>query len=116
MVEKQARFTLMISKLIQKANEMGYQMTFAEAYRPPDVAKLYASQKRGIANSLHCQRLAVDFNIFRDGKWLKKGEDYEDLGKYWESIGGSWGQRFIDSFGNPNPDGNHFSLEHNGVK
>ena len=31
-----------------------------------------------------------------------------ELGEYWESIGGSWGGRFND--------GNHYSLEHNGVK
>ena len=116
MVEKQSRFALMIANLIQKANHIGYKVTFAEAYRPPDVAKLYAKEKKGISNSLHCQRLAVDLNVFKNGVWLKKGEDYEDLGKYWESIGGCWGQRFLDSFGRPNPDGNHFSLEHNGIK
>ncbi|HAO1973206.1 TPA: M15 family peptidase, partial [Escherichia coli] len=31
-------------------------------------------------------------------------------GEYWESIGGTWGGRFSRA------DGNHFSLEHNGVK
>ena len=108
MVEKQSKFTNMIADLIKKSYELGYQMTFAEAYRPPDVAKIYASQGRGIVNSLHCQRLAVDFNIFKDGKLLTDGKDFEDLGKYFESIGGAWGGRFKD--------GNHFSLEHNGVK
>ncbi|HBJ0947911.1 TPA: M15 family metallopeptidase, partial [Escherichia coli] len=32
-------------------------------------------------------------------------------GEYWESLGGSWGGRFKSR-----PDGNHFSLEHNGVR
>jgi len=108
MVEKQAKFTLMIAKLIEKANEMGYKMTFAEAYRPPELAELYAKQGRGIRNSLHRERLAVDFNVFKNGKYLMKGADFEDLGKWWESQGGTWGGRFND--------GNHFSLEHNGVK
>jgi hypothetical protein len=108
MVEKQAKFTQMISVLIKKANELGYQLTFAEAYRPPFVAQMYATSGKGIKNSLHTQRLAVDFNVFKNGNLLKDGNDYEDLGKYWESIGGTWGGRFND--------GNHFSLEHNGVK
>lgn len=108
MVEKQSKFVNMISDLIKKSYDLGYQMTFAEAYRPPDVAQLYEKQGRGIANSLHTQRLAVDFNIFKDGKLLTDGQSFEDLGKYWEGIGGTWGGRFKD--------GNHFSLEHNGVK
>ena len=108
MVDKQSKFTMMISDLIKKSYELGYQMTFAEAYRPPDVAQLYAKQGRGIANSLHSQRLAVDFNVFKDGKLLSNGKNFEDLGKYWESIGGTWGGRFND--------GGHFSLEHNGIK
>lgn len=108
MVEKQAKFVKMISDLIKKSYDLGYQMTFAEAYRPPDVADLYAKQGRGIKNSLHTQRLAVDFNIFKNGQLLTTGDQFEDLGKYWESLGGSWGGRFKD--------GNHFSLEHNGVK
>lgn len=108
MVEKQAKFTLMIANLIKKADEMGYQLTFAEAYRPPELAELYAKQGRGIRNSLHCQRLAVDFNVFKNGKYLKSGKEFEDLGVWWESQAGTWGGRFND--------GNHFSLEHNGVK
>ncbi len=108
MVEKQSKFSRLIADLIKKSYDLGYQMTFAEAYRPPDVAKLYAKEGRGIANSLHCQRLAVDFNIFKDGKLLTNGKDFEDLGEYFESIGGTWGGRFND--------GGHFSLMHNGVK
>lgn len=108
MVDKQSKFAAMIADLIKKSYDLGYQMTFAEAYRPPDVAQLYAKQGRGISNSLHSQRLAVDFNVFKDGKLLSNGKDFQDLGECWESIGGTWGGRFND--------GGHFSLEHNGVK
>lgn len=108
MVEKQSKFTQMISDLIKKSYDLGYQMTFAEAYRPPEMAEIYAKDGRGIKNSLHCKRLAVDFNVFKNGNLLTDGKDFEDLGKYWESLGGSWGGRFKD--------GNHFSLEDNGVK
>lgn len=106
--EKQAKFTQMIGEFIAKAYPMGYQLTFGEAYRTPEQAELNAKKGIGIKNSLHTIRLAVDFNVFKNGYWLKEGKEFEDLGKVWESMGGSWGGRFKD--------GNHFSLEHEGRK
>jgi hypothetical protein len=35
---------------------------------------------------------------------------YRPLGEKWEAMGGTWGGRFS------HPDGNHFSLEHEGVR
>lgn len=106
--EKQSRFVKLLATLIEKAYDLGYELTLAEAYRPPELAKLYQQQGRGIANSLHTQRLAIDLNVFRQGQLLVDGSTFEALGQFWESIGGTWGGRFKD--------GNHFSLEHNGVK
>ncbi|CAB5587654.1 MULTISPECIES: M15 family metallopeptidase [Providencia] len=106
--EKQALFTVMIAKLIFWADEHGYRLTFGEAYRTPEQAAANAKSGKGIKNSLHTQRLAVDFNLFKNGVWLTKSTDHQPLGEYWESIGGTWGGRFND--------GNHYSLEHNGVK
>ncbi|MEY0965508.1 M15 family metallopeptidase [Providencia alcalifaciens] len=106
--EKQALFTVMIAKLILWANERGYQLTFGDAYRTPEQAAANAKSGKGIKNSLHTQRLAVDFNLFKNGVWLTKSTDHQPLGEYWESIGGTWGGRFND--------GNHYSLAHNGVK
>ena len=109
LLQKQQEFVLMISKLIQFAYENDYRLTFGDAYRDPRVhgdvgiKKSYSS-----ANSLHKSRLAVDFNLFKDGKFLTSTEDHRPLGEYWESLGGSWGGRFND--------GNHYSLEHNGRK
>ena len=106
--EKQALFTVMIAKLIFWADERGYRLTFGEAYRTPEQAALNAKNGTGIKNSLHTERLAVDFNLFINGEWRRDTPSYLPLGEYWESIGGTWGGRFND--------GNHFSLEHNGVK
>lgn len=106
--EKQSRFVKMLPLLINKASQLGYDLTLAEAYRPPETAKLYSEQGRGIQNSLHTQRLAIDLNVFLQGVLLTSGEKFQDLGEYWESIGGTWGGRFKD--------GNHFSLSHGGVK
>ncbi|HEI9768601.1 TPA: M15 family metallopeptidase [Morganella morganii] len=108
--EKQSLFTVMIAQLILWANDHGYRLTFGEAYRTPEQAKLNAKSGKGISNSLHTQRLAVDFNLFIGGQYKTDTPSYLPLGEYWESIGGTWGGRFS------RPDGNHFSLEHNGVK
>lgn len=107
--EKQRRFTWMISKLIEYAYQQGYELTFGDAYRDPRVHG-HVGDKRSYssANSLHKDRLAVDFNLFRSGKYLTATEDHRKLGEYWESLGGVWGGRFND--------GNHYSLEHGGRK
>lgn len=106
--EKQRKFTRMIGELIAWAYANGFQLTFGEAHRPQVTADWYASQGKGIKNSLHTKRLAVDFNVFKNGEFLTSGDQFKALGEFWESIGGTWGGRFND--------GNHFSLEHEGVK
>ena len=106
--DKQRLFTRKIGLLIAFAYERGYELTFSEAYRTPEQAALNAERGTGITNSLHTQRLAVDFNLFRDGRYLTNTEDHRELGEFWESIGGTWGGRFND--------GNHYSMEHQGSK
>ncbi|EJZ0211713.1 M15 family metallopeptidase [Escherichia coli] len=108
--EKQQLFAVMIADLIHWAQEHGYRLTFGEAYRTPEQAALNAKTGKGIRNSLHTLRLAVDFNLFINGECQTDTDAYRPLGEYWESIGGTWGGRFSRA------DGNHFSLEHNGVK
>ncbi|KHT36618.1 M15 family metallopeptidase [Pectobacterium carotovorum] len=111
LLDKQQRFTEMVAELIAWAATQGYELTFGEAHRTPEQAKLNAQSGKGIANSLHTQRLAVDLNLFINDEYKTRTEDYLPLGEYWESLGGSWGGRFKSR-----PDGNHFSLEHNGVR
>lgn len=108
--EKQQQFTVMIGQLITCAEKLGYGLTFGEAYRTPEQAALNAKKGSGIRNSLHTQRLAVDFNLFINGTYQTDSMAYRQLGEFWESIGGSWGGRFSK------PDGNHFSLEYNGIR
>ncbi|HFJ4332287.1 M15 family metallopeptidase [Serratia liquefaciens] len=109
--EKQQLFTKLIAQLILWADEKGYRLTFGEAYRTPEQAALNAKKGSGISNSLHTKRLAVDLNLFINGQYQTNSTAYLPLGEFWESIGGSWGGRFRDR-----PDGNHFSLEHEGVR
>lgn len=109
--EKQATFTVMVAQLIIWAEQQGYQLTFGEAYRTPEQAEHYAKSGKGIKQSLHTLRLAVDFNLFIKGIYQTETNAYQPLGEYWEGLGGSWGGRFKSR-----PDGNHFSLQHNGVR
>lgn len=98
--EKQSKFVAMIAQLIEFAYAHGYELTFGDAYRDPRVPY-------GHSRSLHRKRLAVDFNLFRNGVYLPRSSDHAELGEFWESIGGTWGGRFDD--------GNHYSLEHDGM-
>lgn len=99
--EKQQQFAHMVALLILHAEQLGYRVTFGDAYR--DSRCPYGSEV-----SLHRKRLAVDLNLFKDGTYLFATVDHQPLGEYWESIGGTWGGRFND--------GNHYSLEYEGVK
>jgi hypothetical protein len=109
--EKQRAFTKLVGLLILYAYEQGLELTFGEAYRSKEEAARLAKTGKGIKSSLHCDRLAVDLNLFKDGVYLTKSEDYRPLGKFWESLGTEevrtvWGGRFKD--------GNHFSIKHEG--
>jgi len=107
--QKQRKLTRMIAQLIVFAYDNGYELTFGDAYRDPRVHGNVGQKKSySAASSLHKERLAVDFNLFRDGVYLTSTEDHRPLGEFWESIGGTWGGRFND--------GNHYSLEHGGRK
>ncbi|QDB70879.1 hypothetical protein [Pseudomonas virus PBPA162] len=107
--QKQRRFTRMIGLLIEYAYTNGYELTFGDAFRDPRLhGEVGVKKGYGHASSTHKSRLAVDFNLFKDGKFLTSSEDHKPLGEYWESLGGTWGGRFND--------GNHYSLEHNGFK
>lgn len=104
MSQQQEQFTQMVGKLIGMAGGLGLGLTFGEAWRPQWVASEYEKRGIGKKNSFHIRRLAVDFNLFKNGVWLKASEDHAPLGEYWESIGGTWGGRFKKA------DGNHYSL------
>lgn len=112
LVDKQDFFTGKLAELIRFAQDNGYQVTLGEAWRPDVTAEYYAKVGKGIANSLHTKRLAIDLNVFREGALLS-APGYTELGEWWEKQSTptykcTWGGRFNDA--------NHFSLEHEGVK
>jgi len=96
--QTQSLFARKVADLIIKAHDLGYEITLGDAYRDPRIPRCY-----GVANSFHKKRLAIDINLFKDGKYLINTEDHKQLGEWWESQGGTWGGRFKI------PDGNHYS-------
>ena len=91
--QNQSHFVKMLSLLLDYANLQGYEITLGDAFAT-------SGHKD---DSFHYKRLAIDLNLFKDGKYLTETDDHRPLGLFWESIGGTWGGRF------KNPDGNHYS-------
>lgn len=121
---KQFIFTRSLSKLLIKANALGYEVTIGEVWRTQEQAALNAQTGAGIKNSVHCLRLAVDLSLFKSGALLKESEPYEDLADYWKGLSSAnvqfrWGGDFrgFDSRGMdiPKPDIYHYSILHLGV-
>ena len=110
--EKQRLFVRLSAEFDLWCYEHGYELTDGEAYRTPEQAALNAAKGTGISNSLHTKRLARDKNLFIAGVYQTDSEAYRPLGEKWESMHPlcRWGGRF------KKPDGNHFSIEHEGVK
>lgn len=109
--EKQRLFARLVGQLINYAYANGYELTFGDAYRDPrvhgdvGVKKSYSS-----ANSVHKDRLAVDFNLFVGGVYQTSSEAHSKLGAHWKSLHPDcrWGGDFST------PDGNHYSIVYGG--
>ncbi len=113
--QKQTAFSVLLGKLILMANYMGYEVSMGEAWRSDETAGLDAKEGKGISNSLHRLRLAVDICLFKSGDYLTETKDYEPLGTWWknqssEDLKCCWGGDFSK------PDGNHFSVAHQGAE
>lgn len=107
--EKQSKFARMVADLLDKAHELGFEVTLGDAYRDPRLhGGLGVKKGYGHSKSCHKLRLAIDLNLFKDGEFLQTSDAHKPLGEWWESQGGTWGGRFHD--------GNHYSLEHEGMK
>ena len=103
---RQSLFASMVAKLIQYVESQGYELTLGETWRPDWVAQEYARRRVGSPNSLHCERLAIDINLFKDGQYLYKTEEYAWLGEWWKNLhpDNRWGGDISRM-----KDGNHFS-------
>lgn len=129
--EKQSLFLFNIHLLIEWAYRNGFELTFGEAWRTKSqvllnyygfdvkeseedneiLAFVQRASTSKTLSSRHPQRLAIDFNIFRNGLLINSPVDIKPLGDYWVSLhtdnvwGGDWNRNnsiidetFIDAY------------------
>ena len=103
--KNQSIFALNISKLIIYAYESGYEITLGEAYRTKSQQYLYfegyniiklgsdlklakTDPKSKTMFSKHLKKLALDINVFKDGRLLDKNDKelFKPLAEYWKSL------------------------------
>jgi hypothetical protein len=111
LITKQSDFARLVASLLTRAFEMGYQVTLGDAYRDPRVHSAFGVVGGyGRSKSCHKLRLAIDLNLFKDGKFLSTTEDHRPLGEWWaeQDPRCRWGGLFND--------GNHYSFEHEGAQ
>lgn len=107
--QKQSRFARKAAQLILHAFDCGYEVTLGEAWRTPEQAKLNFLHGIGTAGSLHIERLAIDLNLFKDGRYITDDEGHKALGSWWKALGPDyrWGGDFKKDF-------NHYSIAYEG--
>ena len=110
---KQSLFVKLLADLLVYAHLGGWEFTLGEAH-VINPRKTRAGKKvvDGVhmKGSLHYQRLAIDLNLFVNGRYIRSSTHpaYVQLGTYWESLHPlcRWGGRFHDA--------NHFYITHAG--
>lgn len=131
--DHQVLFARLIPRLVDHAFHLGFECTMGELYRSDEQAAINALREdgrarlanyleeraefhplaaaitnngkgNGILLSIHRDRLALDLNLFKDGRYLSDGEAHRPLGEWWEKQHElcRWGGRFRDA--------NHYSL------
>ncbi len=109
--EAQRAFARLVPRLMDRAHELGYEVTLGDAYRDPKVhGALGVKMGYGHPKSAHKQRLAIDLNLFKNGVFQTSTEAHKELGEWWEKQhpDARWGGRFQD--------GNHYSFERDGIR
>lgn len=96
--EKRAKFTKYFAQLIAYMIEQGYTPLHGK------------DGLKHMQRSLHFEGLAVDIDLFKDGKYLTSTADHALFGAFWKSLDPDccWGGDFND--------GNHYSIAYQGRK
>ena len=92
--EEQSLFAKDVTKLLNKIEELGYEISFGEVLRTTEQQEIYIKTGRSKTNnSMHLKKCAIDLNFFKDGKLVQTPRE---IGRFWESLseknrwGGSW--------------------------
>jgi len=99
---KRRAFTKAQAHLVIHAHMLGFEIAGKDWHRA-------ASCGYGAKNSVHRSSLAIDFDLYIEGKWVPDGEHpaWSILHEFWELYGGA---KAIPG------DANHFSFEYNGMR
>ena len=89
--KSQSKFAKALGQLIIFATYYNYELTFGDTY---------PGKYEHDPDGKHPLGLAIDLNLFKNGKYLKKTSDHKFLGIYWKMLGGIWGGDWDD--------GNHY--------
>lgn len=118
-------FTYNIARFIVWCFDNGFEVAGNELLRTQVQAMANAASGAGISNTLHLKGLALDLNLYLDSRpgidddiYQSDSAAYATLGQKWKSMHplNRWGGDFKDKTGKPKPDGNHFSMEFEGVQ
>lgn len=108
---KQSRFARLVPRLIDKAFELGYEVTLGDAYRDSRVHGIFGQRKSySRARSVHKLRLAIDLNLFKNDQYIIDSTGHRELGEWWvkQDPDARWGGEFGDY--------NHYSFEFEGAQ
>lgn len=109
--QKQELFARLVPRLLDHAHSLGFACRLGDVFRDPRVfGPIGVARGYGHPRSAHKLKLAIDINLFKGGAFLTDTANHTPLGEWWEQQHPlcRWGGRFGD--------GNHYSLEHNGVR
>ena len=111
--QKQELFAFLLPRLLDFIYERGYQARLGDLFRDPRVHGYFGHSSRisySGPRSVHKLKIAVDINLFKNGEFLRNTEDHREIGEYWKTLHPlcRWGGDF------QRPDGNHYSLFHDG--
>lgn len=93
----QHEFLLDVCLLVRQATSYGFVVTAGELWRPPEMQQIYVKTGRSkTMKSKHLERLAVDLNFFKNGKYIQSYNELVEVGKFWESLNSKnrWGGNF----------------------
>jgi hypothetical protein len=100
LAQKKKRFILLNGQFIIRAYALGYELIGGELQRTLEQHTLNLAKGTSKAKlSFHLDSLAQDYSAFKNGVYLRKTADYEELGLLWESLDPEcvWGGRFGDN-------------------
>jgi hypothetical protein len=108
--EKKVEFMRILAAFLGWCFQNDYEVIGSELYRTKEQAEIYAKSGKGILNSIHRMKMAIDLFRYKDGTVTWDFEDYREMGEKWKTLHplARWGGDFNDAV--------HFSFEHEGRK